>query len=103
MQSIFDMLCGFILVLLGFLVTAIAIVEGMARSVLSAIGIHGTPQTVLLFVLLIALVALSFRFFGRLFAVLLAAALCVYVAQAVAGHFGGSFLPIQASAGTTDI
>lgn len=103
MQSILDTLWGLILGLLGVVVAGVAIIEVMARSVLSGLGIQGTAQTVLLFLLLGGLIVASFRIFGRLFAVLLAAAFCVYFLHVVFGFLSGAFIPVQTPAGTTDI
>jgi len=85
MQSIFDTLLSFILMLLGFIVAAVAFVEVSARAVLSSIGVHGQFQTVLLFCLLCTLIVLAFRIFGRLLAVLLTAAIVVYLLHALLG------------------
>lgn len=85
MQSIFDTLLSFILMLLGFIVAAVAFVEVAARALLSSIGIHGQFQTVLLLCLLCALIVVAFRIFGRLLAVLLTAAFVVYLLHSLLG------------------
>ncbi|GAD09876.1 hypothetical protein GFGA_1d0838 [Gluconobacter frateurii NBRC 103465] len=85
MQSIFDTLIGFILMLVGLIVAAISFIEVLARHALDSIGVHGAIQTVVLLILFVALVVGAFRIFGRLLAVLLVAAFVVYGVYALLG------------------
>lgn len=85
MQSILDTLVNFIMILLGLIVTAVTFVEMLGRAFLNALGIHGSVQTVLLIGLFVALVVLAFRVFGRLLAVLLTAAILVWLFHALLG------------------
>jgi len=103
MQSILDTLWGLILGLLGVVVAGVAIIEVMARSVLSSLGIQGQIQTVLLFLLLGGLILGAFRVFGKLFAVLLVAAFSVYFVHVVFGVLSDALIPVQTSSATTDI
>lgn len=103
MQSILDTLWGLILGLLGVVVAGVAIIEVMARSVLAELGIQGTSQTVILFLLLGGLILGVFKIFGRLFAVLLVAAFSVYFMHVVFGFLSDALIPVQTSGGTTDI
>ncbi|MBS1094414.1 hypothetical protein [Gluconobacter wancherniae] len=101
MQSVFNIICGFILGLLGIILTGFVFIEMTARSLLTNVGIHGAVQTIVLSVILLGLIVVSFRIFGRLFAVLLTAALLIFLVHAVIGLPHSTQMPLSDSGAIT--
>ncbi|EHH67306.1 hypothetical protein [Gluconobacter morbifer] len=101
MEAIFNTLCNFILALLGFIVFGVAFVEMLVRQGLQSIGVQGAAQTIVLLLLLLGLLGLTLRVFGKLFVVLLLAALLVYFLHAIIGLPHQVPQPFQTPSGGT--
>lgn len=83
LQNITAVVFGFVFGLFTLIISVIALIEGYVRSVLDRIGIPDQIQTALLALLLLALVVVSFRLFGKLFGVLIAIGLVALLLHAL--------------------
>ncbi|MCQ9155927.1 hypothetical protein [Acidomonas methanolica] len=91
MDHIFTFLSGILIMLFGIIVAVIAVIEHGARVLLFDIGIRGQVATALLALLLLGLIVLAFRWFGRVFGVLIGLLLLMVLLHAL-------FAPVSATA-----
>ncbi|CAI9120147.1 hypothetical protein [Brytella acorum] len=84
MEHLFNVLVGLLVGLFSLIVASIASIEYVAREALQRIGIGGQAQTALLALLLLALVVLALRIFGRFFGIMIAVLLVIVLIHALA-------------------
>ena len=88
MQHAAGLVIGLILALFHLVIAAIAVVEGMLRSVLTPMGLgHGVENAILL-VFAVLLVVAAIRLFGRILALLLIVVLALTVLHILLPGFG---------------
>ncbi|AOX17416.1 hypothetical protein [Kozakia baliensis] len=90
MQHLYGLLVGLIVGLFSLIVSVIVVIEHAAREGLERLGIGGQVQTALLALLLLGLIALAFRWFGKLFGILIGVFLLLVLLHSLFASGGGS-------------
>ena len=88
MQHAIDLLLALILGLFHAIIVGIAALEGILRSALVSIGVGTEGQNIVLVIVLVALIIGAIRFFGGVFAILIAVLLALMVLHVLAPGLG---------------